>query len=67
MRDGEKGSWRLIRTRDGMLLGRYVSKPKALAAALGLSSDGRQSEVVQDVAPAEAPEPLGVLLPMRGH
>jgi hypothetical protein len=60
--------WCIIRTEDGMALGSYGSKPKALAAALRLSQDGRRYDVVKEFAErASSSRSFGVLLPLRGH
>lgn len=59
--------WRVVRVKDGLLLGRYISKPKALAAALDLSKDGGHYDVVQETGAGSKPDPMGVLLPLRGN
>jgi hypothetical protein len=58
--------WRVVRIRDGLLLGRYISKPKALAAALQLSDQGEHYGVIKD-AGFSKPDPIGVVLAMRGY
>lgn len=56
--------WRVVRINDGLLLGRYFSKPQALAAAVELSRDGEHYGVVKHVGVTK-PDPIGVVLSMR--
>lgn len=58
--------WKVARVEDGAELGRYVSKPKALAAAVRFSADGCAYEVTEAPGGFEQ-ETKGVVVPMRGH
>jgi hypothetical protein len=56
--------WKVARVEDGAELGRYASKPKALAAALRFSADGCAYEIIE--APADTVrEARGIVVPMR--
>ena len=59
-------AWRVVRIKDGLLLGRYLSKPKALAAALDLSKLGDDYSVVKELGVSNC-DPIGVVLAMRGR
>ena len=52
--------------KDGLLLGRYLSKPKALAAALSLGKEGDQFSVVKEAGVCDR-DPAGVVLALRGR
>jgi hypothetical protein len=62
--------WMVIRTSDGVVLARFSSKAKAMAAALRFGKDGRREyRVVSEASPLPAipPRSSGLSVPPRGH
>jgi hypothetical protein len=58
--------WKVARVEDGAELGRYASKPKALAAAVRFGADGCAYKIIE--APADTVrERIGVVVPMRNR
>lgn len=56
-------SWKVLRD-DGTVLGRYGSKPAALAAMVRFAADGCGYEVVQDAAARVADPPRSPIIQM---
>jgi len=60
-------SWRVTRRGSGLVLARFDSKPKAVAAALRFCADGNAYDVIEETIPQPRPETNVVAVPPRGH
>ena len=59
--------WMVTRPSDGVVLARFSSKAKALAAALRFGQDGCDYRVVAESAPSPTHAPAGLLIPLHGR
>jgi len=52
---GTAKGWRVVRRGTGLMLARFISKPKALAAALRFEADGTPCDITEEAVVCNQP------------